>query len=118
MRMPPSRRSLIGGAAAVAGTIAMPAIGRAAPPTIRYSTAGGLGPNEIETIIFTAHDLDAGLAARGRVRRIRTPLGDRTRPVPLDVDEGPALRDQPRGLSRRVAGVPFRLELTALDVDP
>ena len=48
-----SRRHVLAGGAALAGAVAMPAIGRAAVPTIRYSTAGGLGPNEIETVVFT-----------------------------------------------------------------
>jgi sulfonate transport system substrate-binding protein len=49
----PSRRTALLSGAALIAEFAMPRVGRAAPPTIRYSTAGGLGPNEIETIIFT-----------------------------------------------------------------
>jgi sulfonate transport system substrate-binding protein len=48
-----SRRKILQSALAVGATLAAPGIVRAAPPVIRYSTAGGLGPNETETIMFT-----------------------------------------------------------------
>ncbi len=55
----PSRRSLLrlaggGVIAAALGGVAAPRVARAAPPLIRYSTGGGIGPNEIETVVF--HD--------------------------------------------------------------
>lgn len=49
-----SRRLFLGTVGgAVAGSVCAPSILRAAPPTIRYSTGGGLGPNEIDTLFFT-----------------------------------------------------------------
>jgi hypothetical protein len=48
-----SRRKVLQSALAVGATISVPTILRAAPPVIRYATAGGLGPNE--TIIFTEY---------------------------------------------------------------
>lgn len=48
-----SRRKVLQSALTVGATLSAPGILRAAPPVIRYSTAGGLGPNEIETVIFT-----------------------------------------------------------------
>ncbi len=48
-----SRRNVLRFGGALAASVAMPAIVRAAPPTLRYSTAGGLGSNEIETVIFS-----------------------------------------------------------------
>lgn len=45
-----SRRALLAGAGAVAGTIAAPSIVRAQVPKLRYATGGGLGANEIVTI--------------------------------------------------------------------
>ncbi|WP_398476135.1 ABC transporter substrate-binding protein [Tardiphaga sp.] len=50
-----SRRKILQSALAVGATIGAPGILRAAPPVIRYATAGGLGPNETETIIFTEY---------------------------------------------------------------
>lgn len=48
-----TRRTLVGAVAGgLASTIASPRIGRAAPATIRYATGGGIGPNEMETVIF------------------------------------------------------------------
>jgi NitT/TauT family transport system substrate-binding protein len=50
-----SRRTILAGTAAVAvGSVASPFISRvaAAPVTIRYATGGGIGPNEMETIIY------------------------------------------------------------------
>jgi NitT/TauT family transport system substrate-binding protein len=50
-----SRRSVLraaGGAAVAAAASGLPAIARAAPPLIRYATGGGIGPNEIETVIY------------------------------------------------------------------
>jgi len=49
------RRLLAGGAMLIAGvTVEAPFVRRAsaAPVTIRYATGGGIGPNEMETIIF------------------------------------------------------------------
>ena len=50
-----SRRGLLGAGASVAGA-ALPHPGclrrRAAPVTIRYATGGGIGPNEMETLIW------------------------------------------------------------------
>lgn len=57
-RLALSRRSLLraaGGttlAAAFGGVVAAPHVARAAPQLIRYSTGGGIGPNEIETVVF------------------------------------------------------------------
>jgi NitT/TauT family transport system substrate-binding protein len=51
----PSRRTFLGAASGLAGFLAAPAVLRramAAPPEIRYSTGGGIGPNEMETVIF------------------------------------------------------------------
>src|ERR1700753_1189911 len=51
----PSRRAFLGAASGLAGFLAAPAVLRhamAAPPEIRYSTGGGIGPNEMETVIF------------------------------------------------------------------
>lgn len=48
-----SRRKVLQSALTIGATLSAPGILRAAPPVIRYSTAGGLGPNEIETVIFT-----------------------------------------------------------------
>jgi sulfonate transport system substrate-binding protein len=51
-----SRRALMLGAAGTA--VAMPLVSRAGAasiPTIRYATGGGIGPNEMETIIFLDH---------------------------------------------------------------
>ena len=53
-----SRRAVMRGA--VGATIAAPFIGRgpalaATVPNIRYATGGGIGPNEMETIIFLDH---------------------------------------------------------------
>lgn len=50
-----SRRAILAGATAfAAGSVASPfvRIASAAPVTIRYATGGGIGPNEMETIIF------------------------------------------------------------------
>jgi NitT/TauT family transport system substrate-binding protein len=47
-----SRRHLLQIGAAGAAAISLPAIGSAAATTIRYATGGGIGPNEMETIIF------------------------------------------------------------------
>ena len=51
----PSRRALLrvaGGVALGAASGLMPRLARAAPPLIRYATGGGIGPTEIETVIF------------------------------------------------------------------
>jgi sulfonate transport system substrate-binding protein len=51
----PSRRTLIKTAAGLAAVGTSPWVTKAfaaAPPQIRYSTGGGIGPNEIETVIF------------------------------------------------------------------
>ncbi len=51
----PSRRNFLGAASGVAAFLGAPAVLRramAAPPEIRYSTGGGIGPNEMETVIF------------------------------------------------------------------
>jgi hypothetical protein len=51
----PSRRTFLGVASGVAAFLGAPAVLRhamAAPPEIRYSTGGGIGPNEMETVIF------------------------------------------------------------------
>jgi sulfonate transport system substrate-binding protein len=48
-----SRRNVLQSALALGATMAAPSILKAAPPVIRYATAGGLGPNETETIVFT-----------------------------------------------------------------
>jgi sulfonate transport system substrate-binding protein len=49
-----SRRNLLKvGVATGISSIGAPYILRADVPTIRYSTAGGIGPNEIETVLFT-----------------------------------------------------------------
>src|ERR1700687_1649251 len=52
-----SRRSLLratgyGALAAGFGSLVAPHVLRAAPQLIRYSTGGGIGPNEIETVVF------------------------------------------------------------------
>lgn len=50
-----SRRSVLraaGGSAVAIAAVGMPTIARAAPPLIRYATGGGIGPNEIETVIY------------------------------------------------------------------
>jgi len=49
-----SRRMVLAGAAACVAGIASPFVrtARAAPVTIRYATGGGIGPNEMETIIY------------------------------------------------------------------
>ncbi len=52
-----SRRSLLRAAggttlAAAFGGLAAPHVARAEPQVIRYSTGGGIGPNEIETVVF------------------------------------------------------------------
>lgn len=49
----PSRRSLLAVGAAGAAALALPHVraARAAPVAIRYATGGGIGPNEMETII-------------------------------------------------------------------
>src|SRR5690348_10638011 len=53
---PMSRRRLIAGSASLlaASAISAPCIRRAsaAPVTIRYATGGGVGPNEMETVIY------------------------------------------------------------------
>jgi NitT/TauT family transport system substrate-binding protein len=46
------RRRLLQAGAAVATGLAMPRIARAAPPVLRYATGGGIGPNEMETVVF------------------------------------------------------------------
>jgi sulfonate transport system substrate-binding protein len=46
-----SRRSLLGGAAGVAAS-GWISSSRAAPVNIRYATGGGIGPNEMETLIW------------------------------------------------------------------
>ena len=57
MRMatvPLTRRAVVGSAGAGTLALAMPFVrlARAAPATIRYATGGGIGPNEMETIIY------------------------------------------------------------------
>jgi NitT/TauT family transport system substrate-binding protein len=53
-RPPMSRRGFIQGAGAAGALLAIPALVRAqgSPVTIRYATGGGIGPNEMETVIF------------------------------------------------------------------
>ncbi|HEY7248124.1 MAG TPA: ABC transporter substrate-binding protein [Xanthobacteraceae bacterium] len=53
-RQPVTRRAVIGSAAAAPLALAMPfvRIASAAPATIRYATGGGIGPNEMETVIY------------------------------------------------------------------
>src|SRR5262249_45484263 len=46
------RRLTVGGAALVALGAPFVRIARAAPVTIRYATGGGIGPNEMETVIY------------------------------------------------------------------
>jgi NitT/TauT family transport system substrate-binding protein len=51
----PSRRTLMKSAAGLAAVVAAPNIigsAKAAPPLIRCSTGGGIGPNEIQTVVF------------------------------------------------------------------
>jgi sulfonate transport system substrate-binding protein len=50
----PSRRTFIQSGMAVGAMLAFPQLGvaQAKPVTIRYATGGGIGPNEMETIIF------------------------------------------------------------------
>src|SRR5580700_2524134 len=53
-----SRRRVLGaGAAGAAGLVLAPwpRAANAAPVNIRYATGGGIGPNEMETIIFLDH---------------------------------------------------------------
>ncbi|HEV2508418.1 ABC transporter substrate-binding protein [Bosea sp. (in: a-proteobacteria)] len=45
-----SRRGILAGGAAMAGTLAMPHVAKAQVPRLRYATGGGLGANEIVTI--------------------------------------------------------------------
>jgi ABC-type nitrate/sulfonate/bicarbonate transport system substrate-binding protein len=49
-----SRRGLLRAGAAFAGTVAvsLPSVVRSAPVTIRYANGGGIGPNEMETLIW------------------------------------------------------------------
>jgi NitT/TauT family transport system substrate-binding protein len=52
---PLSRRRILRAGLAASGTLALGSWSRrasAAPVTIRYATGGGIGPNEIETIVF------------------------------------------------------------------
>ena len=53
----PSRRSVLratgaGVLTAAVSNLCAPHVARAAPQLIRYSTGGGIGPNEIETVVF------------------------------------------------------------------
>ena len=52
--VPLTRRTAVGSVAAGTLALAMPFVrlARAAPATIRYATGGGIGPNEMETIIY------------------------------------------------------------------
>jgi NitT/TauT family transport system substrate-binding protein len=54
--VPLTRRTAVGSVAAGTLALAMPFVrlARAAPPTIRYATGGGIGPNEMETLIYLA----------------------------------------------------------------
>lgn len=47
------RRVLVAGTGAAASSLFAPVIARSAPTPLRYATAGGLGANEIETVIFS-----------------------------------------------------------------
>lgn len=47
------RRTLLVGSAAITAALAIPSIARADVPKLRYSTGGGLGPNEIVTVLLT-----------------------------------------------------------------
>jgi sulfonate transport system substrate-binding protein len=47
-----NRRRLLQAGAAAATLLAAPRIARAAPTLIRYATGGGIGPNEMETVVF------------------------------------------------------------------
>jgi sulfonate transport system substrate-binding protein len=47
-----NRRRLLQGGLAVGALAAAPRIARAAPTLIRYATGGGIGPNEMETVVF------------------------------------------------------------------
>src|SRR5262245_51778369 len=50
-----SRRGLLRASAAFAGAVAassLPSVVRSAPVTIRYANGGGIGPNEMETLIW------------------------------------------------------------------
>jgi len=47
-----SRRRLLQAGAAAATVLAAPRVARAAAPLIRYATGGGIGPNEMETVVF------------------------------------------------------------------
>src|SRR5258708_20279667 len=47
-----TRRTALGGLGAVAGTAVLGRPAAAAPVKIRYATGGGIGPNEMETVIF------------------------------------------------------------------
>jgi NitT/TauT family transport system substrate-binding protein len=65
----PSRRTVVAGAAGFAAFAAAPAFIRsaaAAPPQIRYSTGGGIGPNEMETVIFLPWMRENVLKRHGR----------------------------------------------------
>src|SRR5579871_6864910 len=48
----PSRRAVLGGLGAAVGVGALARRATAAPVPIRYATGGGIGPNEMETVIF------------------------------------------------------------------
>jgi len=54
MRTGSTRRQLLTGglAAGAVALIGAPHVARAAPTLIRYSTGGGIGPNEMETVVF------------------------------------------------------------------
>lgn len=48
-----SRRRFLAQGTAAAAALSFPMISRAAPPTIRYASAGVVGPGELETVIFS-----------------------------------------------------------------
>lgn len=65
----PSRRDILNLAAGAAAGFAMPAQAAVppAPVSIRYATGGGIGPNEMETIIFLDHMKQNVLANYGKI---------------------------------------------------
>ena len=47
-----TRRTLLATGALTALGVPLTRVARAAPVTIRYATGGGIGPNEMETVIY------------------------------------------------------------------
>jgi NitT/TauT family transport system substrate-binding protein len=60
----PSRRAFLGAASGLAAFLA-------APPEIRYSTGCGIGPNEMETVIFLDWMRENVLKHHGKATRSR-----------------------------------------------